>query len=128
MSAQDWSPVALSGARARRWQAQANGQSYRVSVWVPPGAPPAGGFPAIYVLDANALFATFVELVRRSSRRPDATGIVPMAVVGIAHDTDALYDEALRRRDFTAGPPAGEAATPADSVGGEVRFLSFLAD
>lgn len=124
----DWLPVELPGAQVRRWQAQANGHSYRVSVWVPPGTPPPGGFPAIYVLDANALFGTFVELVRRSSRRPDATGIVPTTVVGIAHDGDALFAEPLRRRDFTAGPAAGEPVPAAASVGGASAFLSFIAD
>lgn len=123
-----WSAVELHGAQLRRWQARANGQAYRVSVWVPPGTPPPGGFPAVYVLDANALFGTFVELVRRSSRRPDATGIVPTAVVGIAHDGDALFAEPLRRRDFTAGPAAGEPMPEAGSVGGAAAFLSFITD
>ncbi|RCW75514.1 alpha/beta hydrolase [Pseudorhodoferax soli] len=124
----DWLAFELPGARTRRWPARANGQAYRISVWVPPGTPPPGGFPAICVLDANALFGTFVELVRRSSRRPDATGIVPTAVVGIAHDGDELFAEALRRRDFTAGPAAGEPAPAAGSVGGAPAFLSFIAD
>ncbi|KQP36187.1 alpha/beta hydrolase [Pseudorhodoferax sp. Leaf274] len=121
-----WSPAELAGAQTRRWQAQANGRAYRVSVWVPPGTPPAGGFPLVCVLDANALFGTFVELVQRSSRRPDATGIVPTAVVGIAHDADALFAEAQRRLDFTAGPPAD--GSVAGGVGGAPAFLSFIAD
>lgn len=123
-----WSAVELSGARMRRWLAQANGQTYRVSVWVPPGDPPPGGFPAICVLDANALFATIVEAVRRSSRRPDATGVRPMAVVGIAHDGDELFAQALRRRDFSHGPAAGEPAPADGSVGGAAPFLAFLLD
>ncbi|CAN7694753.1 alpha/beta hydrolase-fold protein [Pseudorhodoferax sp. LjRoot39] len=128
MSAGHWSAVELPRAQTRRWLAQANGQRYRISVWLPSGTPPPGGFPAVYVLDANALFATFVELAQRSGRRPDATGIQPMAVVGIAHDGDSLYDDALRRRDFTFGPPAGEPAPAAGTVGGGPALLSFLAD
>lgn len=123
-----WPSVDVPGAHRRTLCAAANGTTYRVSIWLPPGAPPPGGFPAIYVLDANALFATFVDAVRRSSRRPDATGIVSTAVVGIAHETDALYDEALRRRDFTFGPPAGEDPPPAGTVGGGPALLSFLTD
>lgn len=123
-----WPPVALPGTQQRPWRAASNGQAYRISLWLPPGEPPPGGFPAIYVLDANALFGTFVEAVRRSSRRPDATGIVPTAVIGIAHDSDALYAEALRRRDFTAGPCADEPAPAAGSVGGAPALLSFLVD
>lgn len=106
------SPVTLPGAELRRVQARSNGATYRVSLWLPPGDAPPGGFAAIYVLDGNALFATFVEAVRRSSRRPDATGVQPMAVVGIAPDDDALFAEPLRQRDFTGGP----------------AFLGFLAD
>lgn len=118
----------LPGAQRRCLQAQANGSRYRISIWLPPGTPPPGGWPALYVLDANALFATFVEAVMRSSRRPDATAICPMAVIGIAHDDDALFAEPLRRRDFTFGPPAGEAAPAAGSVGGAPALLRFITD
>lgn len=121
-----WSSVEVPGARTRRWQAQAHGETYRISVWVPPGTPPPGGFPVVCVLDANALFGTFVELVRRSSRRPDATGIVPTAVVGIAHDGDELFAEVQRRRDFTVGPSADGSVV--SGVGGASSFLSFIAD
>lgn len=121
--------VTLPGAQLRRLRAASNGADYRVSVWVPPGPPPPSGFPVLYVLDANALFGTFVEAIRRSSRRPDATGIGPAAVVGIAHDGEDLFAEALRRRDYTAGPQAqATAATPADSEGGAQAFLSFIVD
>jgi len=128
MSGAAWPPVALPGTQARRVRAASSGAAYRVGVWLPPGDPPPGGFPALYLLDANALFGTFVEAVRRSSRRPDATGIGPAAVIGIAHEGDALYDEAQRRRDFSFGPPAQEAPPAAGSVGGAPAFLSFLAD
>lgn len=127
-------PVALPGTQARRLRASANGHHYRISLWLPPGEAPPGGFPALYVLDANALFGTFVEAVRRASRRPDATGIVPTAVIGIAHDGEgegdgeALYAEAPRRRDFSFGPPAHDAVTDPASVGGGAAFLAFIAD
>lgn len=124
--------VELPGTQVRRLRAASNRQNYRISIWVPPGEAPDGGFPAIYVLDANALFGTFVEGIRRSSRRPDATGVVPTAVIGIAQEeadgSQPLYAEALRRRDFTAGPPADEAPPPAGTVGGAHAFLSFLVD
>lgn len=93
--------VALPGSELRLCTARASGARYRVALWRPEGAAPPGGWPVLYVLDGNALFATFVEAVRRSSRRPDATGVLPMAVAGIAPDDDALFAEPLRRRDFT---------------------------
>ncbi|MFT3778761.1 MAG: alpha/beta hydrolase-fold protein [Ottowia sp.] len=126
MSSAAWPAVELPGTQARRLRAAANGTGYRVNVWLPPGPPPPAGFPALYVLDGNALFGTFVEAVRRGSRRPDATGIGPAAVIGIAHDGDELFADALRRRDYTPGPPAGEAAPGA--VGGAAAFLAFIAD
>ncbi|MDA7419246.1 alpha/beta hydrolase-fold protein [Xenophilus arseniciresistens] len=131
----DWPAVSWPGTQLRRLRAKANGFAYRVQIWLPPGEAPAAGFPAICVLDGQALFGTFVEGIRRASRRPDATGVVPMAVIAIAHEAEAegeappLYAENLRRRDFTAGPCADEPA-PADaaSVGGAPAFLSFLVD
>ncbi|PAT00555.1 MAG: hypothetical protein BSR46_01965 [Candidatus Dactylopiibacterium carminicum] len=110
----------MPGARECRLRAGANGADYRLSLWLPPGTPPVGGWPVIFVLDANALFGTFVESIRRSSRRPDATGIGPAVVVGIAADDDDLYAPALRERDFT---PAASGAE-----GGADAFLAFLVD
>ena len=81
--------------------------TYTVSIAVPREPAPAGGYPVLYLLDANAGFATVVETLRRLSRRPDATGVGPAVVVGIGHHTDALYDSAKRQRDFSA---AGAAA------------------
>lgn len=125
-----WPPLVWPGTQARRLRA-ASGVDYRITVWLPPGEPPPGGFPAIYVLDANALFGTFVEALRRSTRRPDATGIHPAAVIGIAHDEALFAGNGLRQRDFTAGPPAGEAGLPASKaggLGGALAFLAFIAD
>ena len=123
-----WPPVTLAHTQLRRVQAGANGRSYRISLWLPPGAPPPGGWPLVCVLDANALFATFVEALRRSSRRPDATGIGAAAVVGIAHDGDALYAGALRERDFTWGAPADDPARAPAGVGGGPAFLDLVTE
>lgn len=129
-----WPPVTLPGTQARRMRAATNGIDYRIDLWLPPSEPPPGGFPSIYVLDGGALFGTLVEAVRRSSRRPDATGVLPTAVIGIAHDApaqtgQALYAEAERRRDFTFGPPASDAGRAAPgTVGGGAAFLCFIAD
>lgn len=123
-------PVTLPGTQSRTLRAAANGCTYRISLWVPPGPAPAGGFPAICVLDANALFGTFVEALRRSSRRPDATGIDARIVIGIAHDGDELFANAQRQRDFTLGPAAGSTAQADDhkAFGGAPAFLGFIVD
>lgn len=77
--------------------------NYRISVAIPQESAPPEGFPVLYLLDANAGFATVVETHRRLSRRPDATHVRPAVIVGIGHETDALYDTSLRQRDFGGG-------------------------
>lgn len=111
-------PVAASGTAA----------VYEISVHVPKGEPPAGGFPAIYVLDADADFVVVAETVRRVSRRSNATGIPPAVVVGIGHpETGAVHPD-RRYRDFTLG--AADAAmmskVAAEACGGQAGYIAFL--
>ena len=84
------------------WVEQANGGSYRISLALPAEPAPDTGFPVLYLLDAGATFATVVETHRRLARRPDATGVGPACIVGIGHESDSLYDPALRQKDFLA--------------------------
>lgn len=125
-TAPDWQPFHLPGAVTRTVRADTNGSTYQISVWLPEGTPPPQGFPVIYVLDANALFATFVEAIRRSSRRPDATGVQPTAVVGIGWPGSELYAAAQRHADYTPGPAAGSAGPRPARVGGALPFLGFI--
>lgn len=76
---------------------------YRIFIAWPSEPAPQGGFPVIYVLDANASFCTMVEAIRMRCHRPHTTGVVPAVVVGIAHATDGPYDRDRRRLDFSAG-------------------------
>lgn len=122
----DWAPLALPGARTRLLRASATASSYYISIWVPPGPAPAGGFPLLCLLDGQALFGTAVEAVRRCSRRPAATGVHPTAIVGIAHEAADLYPDPLRRRDYSFGPPLSGPGAPG-SFGGGAAFLSFIA-
>lgn len=111
-------PATVPGTRS--WTMDANGSAYRISVALPPGDPrPPGGLPTLYLLDANAGFATVAETQRRLGRRPDATRVGPAIVVGIGHPGDALYDAGRRRRDYTPG----HAAAPG---GGAEAFLAFI--
>lgn len=118
-------PVTLANSQTRQYVARASGAAYQVSLWVPPGTPPAGGWPVVYVLDANAMFATFVEAIQRSGRRPDATGIGMVAVVGIAHADDQLFATEMRYRDYTF---EASALVASDVSGGGAAFLAFLTD
>ncbi|MDH4572551.1 alpha/beta hydrolase [Salinicola acroporae] len=117
-------PVTLANARSHEITST-TGARYRISLWTPPGEPPPAGWPAIFVLDANALFATFVETLMRSSRRPDATGIAPAAVIGIAHAGDELFATERRFHDYTFGPSP---LASVDQTGGGEAFTAFVTD
>ena len=113
----------------REYIANSSGAAYQISIWTPSGAPPTGGWPVVYVLDAKAMFATFVECMQRSGRRPDATGIGMAAVVGIAHGGERLFATEHRYRDYTFEPSSViESADSADKAGGGAVFLSFIVD
>jgi len=122
----EWRPLVLDRAMTRTVRAAANGHDYRISLFVPDSAPPAGGFPVMIVLDGTALFATVAGTANRLSRRPEATGVQPAVIIGVGHHGEGLYDLAQRHRDFTPGPAAAE-ATPHET-GGADRFLAFLID
>ena len=125
---QDWTPVLLPRASTRRVRAQTSGYGYRVSLSVPEGPVPPGGFPSMIVLDGGALFATVAETERRLSHRPEATGVSPTVIIGVGHDGDAIYDTAQRHRDFTPGPAATERDSDAYETGGATDMLEFLTE
>ncbi|OHV07823.1 hypothetical protein BH688_15140 [Kushneria phosphatilytica] len=110
-----------------KWQSAVSGLTYPVRLWIPPGPPPAQGWPVVVVLDADTLFATFVEAIQRTSRRPEATGIAPAAVVGIACAPDAHSTGRERYRDYTFDPPAEEYMPGANEHGGDA-LLTFIVD
>jgi predicted alpha/beta superfamily hydrolase len=101
-----------------------NGAIYRIFVSYPGKdiKPPEGGFPVLYVLDGNAMFAGFAE----ARRIQEGTDIGKSIVVGVGYPGDAAYD--IRRLDdLTGGPPP----TPWDALakspyGHWERFLDFL--
>lgn len=112
------------------------GEPYRIFVSVPERAAPAQGFPVLYVLDGNAMFASFAE-ARRIQERPGAEvpgdpGPGGMIVVGIGYPTDSAYEGARRLYDFT--PPNPPELPPAQAplasfkAGGRDDFLGFLLD
>lgn len=102
----------LPGSQSWRLQDEA-GDSFRIDVALPEGAPPAAGWPAIFLLDGSGCFATCVEAQRRMARRPDATGVSPAVIVGISHlagdgsspvaGNGGAEVPARRQRDFADG-------------------------
>jgi predicted alpha/beta superfamily hydrolase len=120
-------PLCLPGARTLRLTAGDGGLSYQIFVSVPNCQVRTRGFPVIFVLDANADFITVSETVRRASRRPEATGIMPAIVVGIGYPGAEAYDQARRYFDFTASPASPVSGDDAAyAYGGQARFIRFL--
>lgn len=120
-------PVTLPRSEERRMFAEDGGE-HRVLVAWPSEPPPPDGYPAIFLLDANASFATLVETVRTRSSRTANTGVVPAVVVGIGYPVDGPYDRERRIFDFTEAPPEQEPgdARPVTRTGGAAAFQTFL--
>ncbi|MFC4253927.1 alpha/beta hydrolase [Altererythrobacter xixiisoli] len=110
-------PYILSGAETHFRRSAITGDVYRIDIAIPTATAPEAGWPVIFLLDAGGCFATGVEAMRRMSRRPDATGVEPAVVVGVALQS---ADVALRRRDFTS------ARGDEPGVGGAGDFLALL--
>lgn len=99
------------------------GHDYRVFVSRPAGPAPAGGYPVLYVLDANELYLTVVETVRAFEHRPDVARDRPgTVVVGIGYPpgTDV---RAARTLDLT---PAGSNDPRVKGGGGADMFADFI--
>lgn len=108
------------------WDMQAaHGETYRIYVSRPDGEAPEQGYPVLYVLDGNAMFAGFAE-ARRIQGIYDQ-GLEDMIVVGIGYPNRELYD-GRRLGDFT--PPIGNEALAerfsAYPSGKRAQFKAFL--
>jgi hypothetical protein len=93
----------------------AHGEPYRLLLAIPPEPAPAAGFPALVLVDGDALFATALAAARLQAARPLVTGVEPALVIGIGYPGGAAFDAERRRRDLL--PDAG----------GADRFLALIA-
>ncbi|MFE6076816.1 alpha/beta hydrolase-fold protein [Paenibacillus sp. NPDC057886] len=99
--------VTLPGTAFYRMRAEQTEKEYEIRVWVPESAPPASGYPVIYLLDANAVFGTMVEAMRVQSLRPEKTGVVPAVIVGVGYTAREPFPPD-RHYDFMMSVPEGE--------------------
>ncbi len=102
-----------------------SGERYEVMISWPEGAPPAAGWPVLYVLDGEDNFAIATLTARRLARAGARSGIGAGIVVGIA-----AGPLARRVRDYTPATPgwripAGQPAAGLDT-GGAAAFLDLL--
>lgn len=103
----------------------ADGEQYEIMVAWPEGAPPPGGWPALYILDGEDNFAIATLTARRLARAGTRSGIGEGIVIGIA-----AGPLARRVRDYTPPVPgyripAGKPAAGLET-GGADAFLDFL--
>jgi predicted alpha/beta superfamily hydrolase len=93
-----------------------DGSRYRILLAWPEAPPPPAGYPAVVLVDGQALFATAADAARLQAGRSDVTGIQPGVVVGIGYPGEAPFDAERRQRDLL----------PIE--GGADRFLTAIAE
>jgi len=115
-------PVTLP--RSARWDMRAGGdpdRAHRLLLARPAAPAPPGGYPALFLLDGNAVFGTAVEALAAAGARPEAPALAPALLVGLGHAGEGAFDRAARMRDYTPAAPDGPPGT-----GGAEAFLDFL--
>ncbi|MEJ8545218.1 alpha/beta hydrolase [Brevibacillus borstelensis] len=127
---EDGGGVLIPRTKQYAMRSRSSNREYRILVSKPSEAPPPSGYPVIYLLDANALFATMAEAVRIQSRRSEKTGVFPAVIVGIGYPEEAPFPPA-RFYDFTMPIPADELPPRPDGtawpeLGGAEAFLTFI--
>lgn len=95
-------------------------RAYRLHRALPAGTPPDAGWPALWMLDGNAVF----------NRLP--AGLLAahpgLAVIGVGYPVAEEFDFAARTRDYTpeAAGPAADARNPGRVTGGDGAFRAAL--
>ena len=118
------------GARWFDLADRATGAVRRVFLWLPPGEPPAAGWPALTMTDGNAVIATAVDAMRAQAAWPSGTGLGWGALIAIGYPTEEAYDPF--RRSWDLGPPPGASYppfwpdTPEVRTGGGAEMARFI--
>lgn len=119
----------VPGTVQRTMHARGGNREYRIFLFKPTQAPPPSGYPVLYLLDANSVFASVAEAVRLQSRR--AGGVDPHVVVGIGYPTNEPFDRERRFFDYTVEAtleqlPHRPAGFSLPVTGGATLFLDFI--
>ena len=117
-------PVALPDTR--QIDLAAGGHTHRIMLAVPPAPPPAQGWPVLYVLDGDLLFAPTAQLMRNRFARGPGVPTQGAVVVGLGYAGGQVLDLDARTYDYT--PPAPGPATDERGrrEGGADAFLDFI--
>lgn len=123
-------PVALPGTRQVDITAGGpGGHVHRVMLAVPPAPPPARGWPVLYVLDGDLLFALTAQLMRnRFARGPGvpASGAVVVGLGYASRSGEQVLDLEARTYDYTPPAPGPASDARGRREGGADAFLDFL--
>lgn len=111
-----WSP---GGIRWFDLTDSATGDIRRVFLWTPDGPAPTDGWPALWLLDGNAVIATAVDAMRAQAFWPTGTNLGWGALIGVGYPTQDAYDSF--RRSWDLGPPPGRSYPPFHPGGPVVR-------
>ena len=118
-------PWQLSGSDVVSLSAP-DGHNYQIMIAWPEGAPPATGWPVLWMLDGADNFATAALTARRLSRVSERSGVGPGVIVAI--DSGPLARRVLDYTPHVPGYRIPEGA-PASGlpIGGADAFLGFIA-
>ncbi|CAM4058799.1 alpha/beta hydrolase [Klebsiella quasivariicola] len=112
----------------RQYDSVDGARHYRVWTAVPNKAPPAAGYPVLYMLDGNAvmdkLSDAFLQQLSAGS---------PPVIVAIGYQTALPFDTAARAWDYTPPlktftPRTGKPAPPPRKTGGNYIFRQLLTE
>lgn len=112
----------------RQYDSADGERHYRVWTAVPDKAPPAAGYPVLYMLDGNAVMDklndAFLQQLSAGS---------PPVIVAIGYQTTLPFDTAARAWDYTPPlkthePRAGKTALPPRKTGGNDLFRQLLSE
>lgn len=122
------SPVQIPNSRQWDMKSVITGRTYRIFVAWPSAAskPSPKGYPVVYVLDGNSMFATVVQQARREALVGE---LEPAVIVGIGYPTDNPVT-IERERIYDLSPPAKPVSLPpmlkGAKIGGAEDFIRFL--
>lgn len=117
-------PVALPDTR--QIDIAAGGHTHRIMVAVPPVPPPAHGYPVLYVLDGNLLFALTAQLMRNRFARGPGVPAQGAVVVGLGYAGTQVLDQDARTYDYTPPAPGPTHDERGRREGGADAFLDFI--
>jgi predicted alpha/beta superfamily hydrolase len=112
----EWS---VGGIRWFDLRDSVTGAVRRVFLWTPPAPEPKAGWPALWLMDGNAVIGTAVDVMRAQAFWPSGTNLGWGALIAVGYPSDDAYDSF--RRSWDLGPPPGRSYPPFNEGGPEVK-------